>query len=123
MKLKGRAFISGPYRGDLTEACIAANLAKARLVAQEVTRLGWVPVCPNLMFTEFAELQDWDFWLEASLNELDTCDILVLVPGWRNSTGVTGEIARAIERHMPVFKSSDELAVYEADLIGNGGAT
>ena len=118
MKLKGRAFISGPYRGDLTEACIAANLAKARLVAQEVTRLGWVPVCPNLMFTEFAELQDWDFWLEASLGLMVTCDILVLVPGWRNSTGVAGEIKRAVELFMPVFKSSDDLAVYEADLMG-----
>ncbi|MCK9567541.1 DUF1937 family protein [Candidatus Pacearchaeota archaeon] len=116
--IKGRAFISGPYRGDLTDACIAANLAKARVVAQEVTRLGWVPVCPNLMFTEFAELQNWNFWLEASLKELDTCDILVLVPGWRNSTGVSGEIVRAVERHMPVFKSSEDLAIYEADLLG-----
>ena len=115
---KGRAFIAGPYRGDLTPGCIAANLAKAKLVAIEVTRLGWVPICPNLIFTDFVELQNWDFWLSASVGLLETCDILVLVPGWKNSVGIRGEISRAIDRHMPVFKSSDELAVYEAELLG-----
>jgi hypothetical protein len=93
MKPKGRAFISGAYSGTPEE--IEINLARARAVSEEVTKAGWVPICPNIFWSPFAEYQDYAFWLDAALRLLEVCDILILVPGWEKSSGVARELDRA----------------------------
>ena len=116
-KPKGKAFVSGPYSGS-SDAHIQANISKTRLVVEEVIRAGWIPICPNVQLSPFADLQSYDYWLEASFILLECCNILVLSPGWKISSGTVKEVKRAFELHMPVFESVDQLKVYEANLIG-----
>jgi hypothetical protein len=108
MKIKGKAFVSGPYSAPTPEG-VAANVAAAVLVAQELTKLGWVVVCPNFQLNPLAELQDYDFWLEAALLLLGDCDIMVMVPGWEVSSGVKRERARALVLRIPMFETTQEV--------------
>jgi hypothetical protein len=115
---KGRAFISGAYSGALNE--IELNISKARLVIVDVLKAGWVPICPNVFWSPFADLKEYDFWLEAALSLLDTCDILVLVPGWETSSGVRREIQRAREVGILIVNSDLEPVVFEDEVTTKG---
>ena len=110
MEPKGKVFVSGPYSGTLEET--ALHVARARVVISNVLQAGWAPVCPNVFWSPFADLQDYDFWLEAALSLLETCDALILVPGWKNSSGAQKEVARAKELGIPVFETVDQLEYY-----------
>jgi hypothetical protein len=101
MKPKGKAFISGAYSGTPQE--IEHNIAEARLVVEKVLVVGWIPTCPNVYWHTFAEYQDYDFWLEAALKLLEDCDVLVLVPGWENSSGAGKEVIRARLLGIPIL--------------------
>jgi len=111
MKIKGKAFISGAYSGGSISE-VEINVSKARCVIEDVIKAGWVPQCPNVYWHSYAELQDYDFWLEAALAILRTCDVLVLVPGWGTSSGVRKEIDLAREPGIPVI-SAAELGTYQ----------
>lgn len=101
MTPKGRVFISGAYSGTPEE--IEYNLSMARRISEEALVAGWVPICPNIYWHPFAEYQDYDFWLEAAVGLIETCQVLVLVPGWERSSGVAKEIARAKELGIPIL--------------------
>lgn len=109
MKPKGRVFVSGAYSGTPEE--IALNIAMASRVCEEVLNIGWVPICPNVYWNQFEGFQDYDFWLEAAIGLIETCRILVLVPGWGNSSGVAKEVLRAKELGIPILTIL-ELATY-----------
>lgn len=115
---KGRAFISGAYSGTIKD--IELNISKARVVIADVLKEGWVPVCPNVFWSPFADIQDYDFWLEAALSLLDTCDILVLVPGWETSSGVRRELQRAREIGILVVNADLEPVVFEDETSPTG---
>jgi hypothetical protein len=101
MKPKGRVFISGAYSGTPEE--IEYNLLRASRVVEEVLNAGWVPICPNVFWHPFSEFQDYEFWLEAALGLIETCRVLVLIPGWERSSGVAKEIARSKELGIPIL--------------------
>jgi hypothetical protein len=110
MKIKGKAFISGAYSGgSISETEI--NVSKAKRVIEDAIKAGWIPQCPIVYWHPFADLQDYDFWLEAALVILRTCDVLVLVPGWGTSSGVRREIELARQLHIPLI-SAAELSTY-----------
>ena len=46
----------------------------------------------------------WEFWQRVDLNYLAHCDELIVVtmPGWKESIGVTAEIAFATQREIPI---------------------
>lgn len=112
MKIKGKAFISSAYSGgSISEEEI--NVSKARLIVGVALKFGWVPVCPNVYWHSFADMQDYEFWLEASISLLKTCDVLVLVPGWENSSGVKKEIELAKDLGIPVITAA-EMITYKS---------
>ena len=118
MKPKGRAFISGAYSGSLSE--VNENISKARVVIADVIKAGWIPICPNVFWSPFADIQDYDFWLEAAITLLETCDILVLVPGWETSSGVKREIQRAREIGILIVNSDLEPIVFDDEVTSKG---
>lgn len=110
-KPKGLVFVSGPYSGSTAEDT-QANIAKAHEVSRKLTAMGWVVVCPNTQLSPLADLQGYEFWLEAALNLLDVCKYVVHVPGWEKSSGVKVERLRAVERGILIFETPEELEGY-----------
>lgn len=104
-------YVAGRYRAP-DRAAIAQNIAAARQVGMETARLGWFPVIPHSntshMDHYLPELGD-DYWLSGTKELMERCDALVLVPGWETSEGTKGEIARADELRIPVYRSLEQL--------------
>ncbi|MFY1052337.1 DUF1937 family protein [Ectopseudomonas khazarica] len=104
-------YVAGPYRAA-TRDDIARNIDAARVVGISAAALGWFPVIPHAntahMELDLPGLGD-DFWLAGTLEMMERCDAVVLVPGWQNSAGTRGEIIRAEELHIPIFRTLDAL--------------
>ena len=104
-------YVAGPYRAASRDA-IARNIAAARQLGIAAAALGWFPVIPHAntahMELDLPGLGD-DFWLAGTLEMMERCDAVVLIPGWQNSAGTRGEIIRAEELGIPVFRTLDAL--------------
>lgn len=104
-------YVAGPYRAA-TRDDIARNIYAARVVGIRAAALGWFPVIPHAntahMELDLPGLGD-DFWLAGTLEMMERCDAVVLVPGWQNSAGTRGEIIRAEELGIPIFRTLDAL--------------
>jgi len=53
---------------------------------------------------------DWDYWKRYSEKLLNVCDELIVttcIPGWKDSTGVRGEIQCAIRRDIPISEVNE----------------
>ena len=103
-------YVAGRYRAATREA-IAENIEAARLVGVAAARLGWYPVIPhcNTAHMELDLQHDDEFWLAGTLELMTRCDAVVLVDGWETSIGTAGEIAKADQIHLPVFRRMDLL--------------
>lgn len=103
-------YVAGRYRAATREA-VAANIEAARQVGIEAARLGWYPVIPhaNTAHMEHDLSHGDEFWLAGTLELMTRCDAVVLVPGWETSVGTAGEIAKADQIHLPVFRALDTL--------------
>jgi len=104
-------YVAGPYRAATRDA-IARNIDAARSIGISAAAIGWFPVIPHAntahMELDLPGLGD-DFWLAGTLEMMERCDAVVLVPGWENSAGTRGEIIRAEELGIPIFRSLDAL--------------
>lgn len=62
------------------------------------------PITHNIPFSEWGMRGSFDHWCTFDLSMLSRCDkVLVLtLPGWKESIGVTTEIAHAQEKGIPV---------------------
>lgn len=103
-------YVAGKYRAATREA-VAANIEAARQVGIEAARLGWYPVIPHANTAHMEDdLQHADqFWLAGTLELMTRCDAVVLVPGWETSEGTRGEIAKADQLHIPVYRTLDAM--------------
>ncbi|MGA4442563.1 DUF1937 family protein [Ectopseudomonas hydrolytica] len=104
-------YVAGPYRAATRDA-IARNIDAARQIGISAAALGWFPVIPHAntahMELDLPDLGD-EFWLRGTLEMMERCDAVVLVPGWEHSAGTKGEIARADALRIPVFRTLDAL--------------
>lgn len=84
------AYLAGPYSGD-TEG----NLNAAAGIAAELVNMGYVVICPHTnshlvhltMIDKGMTPLDAIQWYEFDFEILRRCDILVLMPNWKESTG------------------------------------
>jgi hypothetical protein len=103
MKKIFRVYVAGPYAAA-TRWEEEQHVRRAEAVGYEVARRGAYPVIPHTNTRPlFSDLHDADWWYAATLAELRTCDAVVLVPGWRQSTGATREKEAAEQAGIPVF--------------------
>lgn len=104
-------YVAGPYRAATREA-IALNIDAARVIGISAAALGWFPVIPHAntahMELDLPELGD-EFWLRGTMEMMERCDAVVLVPGWESSAGTKGEMARADALRIPIFRTLDTL--------------
>lgn len=103
-------YVAGPYSGATREA-VEANISVAVELGLEVARLGACPVIPhsNTSHPKFEELQNYEFWIRATLTLVIKCDVVITTSNWEHSRGARGEVNLARERGIPVFHSVSAL--------------
>ena len=101
-------YIAGPYRAA-NAWLVERNVRAAEALALEVAELGAVPLCPHTMTRHFEGTLTEQYWLDATLELMRRCDVVLLVPGWKQSEGTRGEVAEAVRLGLPVFRSLAEV--------------
>lgn len=112
-------YIAGPYR-PANGRSIDENAQDAEAAACDLIRSGApaLPIVPHSIGLRYSYLSpaggDEGYWLPATLALMERCHAVLMLPGWRMSSGATGERARAIEIGLPVFESVEEVAAWAA---------
>lgn len=101
------AYVAGPYRSPTVNG-IHENKEAARRVAVSLWGRGFDVFCPHLNSGMMSGVVPEERFLEFGLRMVPICDCLVLVDGWRRSSGTLKEIERAKEHNKPVFQFSIE---------------
>lgn len=104
------AYIAGPFSA-LTREEVEENIRRAVMVGIEVAKLGVYPITPhaNTAHPAFEALQPYDFWIDGCKILLQAAHVMVLVPGWEQSSGACGERKIMIQLGRPVFESVEAL--------------
>src|SRR5690606_31871592 len=99
------SFLSAPYTGSKEE--IENRIKLLCLVDSVLMKNGEFTVSPlyKHFMLKFSDLPgSWEYWKSYSKELLLKCDkmIVLTIPGWETSTGVSGEIKYARENNIPV---------------------
>lgn len=82
--MKKKVYLAGPMSGLPDNNYPAFNAEAARLRA-----LGYL--VENPAENTRPECGSWQGWMRLSIRQMLTCDIVALLPGWRNSRGAVIE--------------------------------
>jgi hypothetical protein len=101
-------YIAGAIRhlneaGDMVEFEKMKNIMKAFEWNLFVWQHGGVAICPHTNNIWFPGSLERDAILKGDLELLSRCDAILMVEGWRNSEGSTGERNHAAFLGLPVF--------------------
>lgn len=98
------AYTAGPYRSPLGTRGEDVNIRNAGEVAFELWRMGFVVICPhkNTMHFQGTQIPD-DVWLSGCLELAARADIVVMLPGWQDSSGSRAERDFALSLKKPVY--------------------
>ena len=96
-----RVYIAGPYRSKWGLIGRALNVIRHWRVARKYWAAGHTVISPicNSAFMDGA-IPDTD-WVLHDLEFLVGCDLIVMLPNWRESAGATIEFHYARERGIP----------------------
>lgn len=100
-------YLSAPYSAIENKAelmRIITHAAGAYMLANKGAHVV-TPLYNHFLLGMFPEMgHDYEFWKSYSLDLLRRCDKLVVlkIPGWQKSTGVTDEIRIASELQLPI---------------------
>jgi hypothetical protein len=109
-----RVFISGALNSFEGSKGFIENVHKMVKLAGEVRDLGaatYVPCNDILTSISCGGLCHEDYY-DHDLTWLEVCEAMILVPGYENSKGVAGEMKKAKELEIPIFKNLEELAEF-----------
>ena len=105
--------IAGPYRADTLHG-VHENIQYAGRIAATLWKMGFDVFCPHLNSAYMDGIVPDERFLNYCLREIPDCDCLVLLDGWKNSSGTLKEIERAKELGKPVFHFSLEVLAVRA---------
>jgi RNA polymerase sigma factor (sigma-70 family) len=100
-------YLAGPYTHDDKEVMEYRFILLTR-IASNLIQKGFNPISPithSHMMNEYGELPTtWDFWKKIDIQILNRCDEIWVVTeeGWKESVGVTAEIAHAVKVGKPI---------------------
>ena len=103
-----RVYVAGQFRNPSPEL-VNINIIRAQRAGAKIAAKGCFPVVPHSMTAGFNELQPAEFWLEATMEEMLTCDAVFFMPGWEESEGCKEEYRVAAERGMRIIHDLEEL--------------
>jgi len=96
-------YLAGPYLGrDYNE--IEENIRVAEKAAIELWNLGYGVFCPHLNTAHFEckSKAPPENYLECDLQIMQSCDMVVMLPGWWDSPGACKERRHAMSLGIPV---------------------
>lgn len=103
-----RVYIAGKFRG-LKNQDVQRHIDVASWFRAPIAETGCFPVCVHigegLSMHDVQQGNAGAFWLDVTLDEMRTCDAVVLVPGWHTSSGTFAEVREAMRLGMPVFEA------------------
>jgi hypothetical protein len=107
-----KIYVAGAMSG--TELEYLRNLRKGIRLSLNVLQAGFCPFSPFIDYPFFLALrEDEEITGEQikaySLEWLEVCDAILLVPGYENSKGTLAEIKRAEELGIPIFTTLTSL--------------
>lgn len=99
--------------------CIQENILNASLLGVEVAKLGVLPVIPhsNTALQAFLDVQPYEFWIEATKEQLRRCDAVIFTDDWRESNGAIGEYELAKALSVPMFKDIQDLKLWAEEVL------
>jgi hypothetical protein len=125
-------YLAGPFSTPDDELRHYRKYAHARC-AVALKRAGYAVYAPIAETTALAEYggitgTSWEDWREHDLNLLIRCDkiLVMLIPGWKESLGVKGEVKFALKNNIPIefvdeaatkFVITDVLAMFEVNHV------
>jgi hypothetical protein len=105
--MRARVFIAGPYTGG----DVAANVARAIGVADDLAAIGFAPFVPHLNhFWHMIHPHTYGFWLDLDNQFLALCEAVLRISG--DSPGADAEVERAARLGIPVFSTVEDLDRY-----------
>ena len=106
------AYLAAPYSDpdkQVVEARIKAFcIADAALMKRDIMTVSPLLKCLILGYSDLPS--DWNYWQDYSINLLALCDYMIVlrIPGWKESSGVQGEIEMAKSLIIPVYYVNPE---------------
>ena len=107
-------YIAGPYRANGVRTTLE-NVRAAEACAIQVTALGHYHYTPHLNSAFFDGIAPDEFWLAHGLEMLKRCDALVLLQGWKESSGTRQELADAQLLGLTIYDSIDHVPFAEEE--------
>lgn len=102
-----RIYIAGPYNGENIIECLE-NMRRGMRVGSLVLQAGFAPWTPwhdfhHHLMLRGDETLDINTYYEFSLAWLEVADAMLVLPGWRDSKGTSGEVEFAKSRNILMF--------------------
>lgn len=101
-------YVAGPYSATTVKGR-SKNIKAAWKVGCQVATLGVYPVVPHMNTAHMDKLQDWQWWIDATLELMLRCNAVLMIEGWEASKGARGEEAMAKKVGIPVFYNISDL--------------
>lgn len=91
-------YIAGKYTDARGEWYQHLNIELAKRVARHFWKKGdYAVICPhaNSAFMGDSSPSNWEMWLEGDLEMIKRCDMIVMLPNYKDSAGALKELAFA----------------------------
>jgi len=87
------AYIIGPYRASnpLDHRTQVLNIRKAEEKAIEYWQKGYAVICPHTNSSFFSGACEEEVFMNGYLEILKRCDLVVMLPNWKESSGSRAE--------------------------------
>ena len=97
------AYIAGPYSAKTIKQR-DKNIRKAWKVGFELAKLGHFPITPHSNSAHMDEAQPHNFWIKGDIELMRrAADLVVLIPGWKDSPGAVKEMEAAVGFGLPIY--------------------
>jgi len=104
-------YVAGPFSAKVRTG-VEENIGRATRLGLEVAKLGACPMIPhaNTQHPDFEHVQPYQFWIDATAEQLRRCDAVIFTDDWERSSGARSENELAIAHEIPRFFHLADLA-------------
>ena len=100
------AYVAGPYRAK-TIYETTQNIEAAKRLAVKLWKKGYAVICPHTNSALMDGACADSVFLDGGLELLRRSDFVVLLDGWKDSSGTIKEVELANELDIPVYHEKD----------------